>query len=36
MNGINQSGVTFGASIHATNAEYAGRYGAFFQVGYQF
>tara|TARA_B100000809_G_scaffold258723_1_gene302402 strand:+ start:680 stop:1159 length:480 start_codon:yes stop_codon:yes gene_type:complete len=35
-NGINQSGVTFGASIHATNAEYDGRYGAFFQIGYQF
>lgn len=35
-NGINQSGFTFGASIHLTNAEYDGRYGTFFQVGYQF
>jgi hypothetical protein len=36
MNGINKSGTTFGISIHATNAEYDGRYGSFLQVGYQF
>jgi len=36
MNGINQSGTTFGISIHATNARFEGRYGAFLQVGYQF
>tara|TARA_R110001583_G_scaffold39399_6_gene126249 strand:- start:5517 stop:6005 length:489 start_codon:yes stop_codon:yes gene_type:complete len=36
MNGIDQSGTTFGLSIHATNADFEGRYGAFFQVGYQF
>tara|TARA_R110001592_G_scaffold3562_1_gene20517 strand:+ start:77 stop:541 length:465 start_codon:yes stop_codon:yes gene_type:complete len=36
VNGIDQSGVTFGISIHATNAENDGRFGSFFQIGYQF
>lgn len=36
MNGINQSGTTFGASIHATNASVESKYGGFLQVGYQF
>ena len=36
VNGIDQSGVTFGISIHATNAQYDGRFGSFFQIGYQF
>ena len=36
MNGINQSGLTLGISIHATNADYDGKYGSFLQVGYQF
>ncbi len=36
MNGIDQSGTTFGISIHATNADVEGNYGGFFQVGYQF
>jgi hypothetical protein len=34
--GINQSSLTLGLSIHATNADYDGNYGGFFQVGYQF
>lgn len=36
MNGINQSGATFGASVHATNASAKSEYGGFLQVGYQF
>jgi hypothetical protein len=36
VNGINKSGVTFGISFHATNAEFEGKSGGFFQLGYQF
>ena len=36
MSGINQSGLNFGVSLHATNADYDGKYGGFFQIGYQF
>jgi hypothetical protein len=36
VNGINKSGVTFGISLHATNADYEGKGGGLFQVGYQF
>lgn len=36
MNGIDHSGFIFGASIHATNADYDGKYGGFLQAGYQF
>ena len=35
-NGINASGTTFGISLHATNADFEGNFGGFFQVGYQF
>jgi len=36
MNGIDHSGTTLGVSFHATNAEFEGKYGGFFQIGYQF
>lgn len=36
MNGIDKPGFTFGASVHATNADYEGSLGSFLQVGYQF
>ena len=36
VNGINKSGVTFGVSFHATNANFEGRFGGLFQLGYQF
>jgi hypothetical protein len=36
MKGIDKSGITFGVSIHATNADFEDSYGGFFQVGYQF
>lgn len=35
-NGINQSGFTFGLSIHATNADYDEKINGMFQIGYQF
>lgn len=35
-NGINQSGFTFGLSIHATNADYDEKINGVFQIGYQF
>lgn len=36
VSGIDDSGATIGVSFHATNAEFEGRFGALFQIGYQF
>lgn len=36
INGIDQSGATFGLSLHATNADFEDSFGGFFQVGYHF
>lgn len=36
VNGINKSGLTFGVSIHVTNADFEDSSGGFFQIGYQF
>ncbi len=36
VNGIDKSGLTFGISIHTTNAKNDSRFGSFFQIGYQF
>ncbi len=36
MNGIDRSGMTLGASIHVTNADYEDNFGGFLTVGYQF
>lgn len=36
LNGIDQSGLNLGLSLHVTNADFDDKFGGFFQVGYQF